>query len=79
MKTSRQKPYSKLNNLNINKIIEITYEIKVDLTKEDLIRARKYKAETKTESSVKGLFILTPDKSLFNGLKFIKNIKSNKI
>ena len=44
---------------------------------EDLLRARKNKIETKTEGNVKGIFILTPDKSLFNGLEFIKNIKSN--
>ena len=39
--------------------------------------ARKNKAKTKTEGNAKGLYILTPDQSLFNGLEFIKNTKSN--
>ena len=77
MKTSRQKPFSKVNNLNINKILKLTYEITVNLFKKDLLGARKNKAETKTEDNVKELFILTPKKSLFNGLELIKNIKSN--
>ena len=75
--TSRQKPFSKVNNLNINKILKLTYEITVNLFKNDLLGARKNKAETKTEDNVKELFILTPKKSLFNGLELIKNIKSN--
>ena len=44
---------------------------------EDLLRARKNKAETKTRGNGKELFILTPEKSLFNEIEFIKNIKSN--
>ena len=44
---------------------------------EDLLRARKNKAETKTKGNGKELFILTPEKSLFNEIEFIKNIKSN--
>ena len=75
MKTSRQKPFSKVNNLNDNK--KLRYEIKINLIKEDLSRSRKNKAKTKTEVNGKGLFILTPDKSLFNGPEFIKNMKSN--
>ena len=75
MKTSRQKPFRKVNNLNINKILKLTYKIKVNLIKEDLSRARKNNTKTKTECSAKSLFILTSDKSLFNGLEFIKNIK----
>ena len=53
------------------------YQIKTNLTKENLSRARKNKAKTKTEDNAKGLFILTPDNSLLNRLKLIKNIKSN--
>ena len=44
---------------------------------EDLLRARKNKAETKTEGNSKELFILTPEKSLFNEIEFIKNIRRN--
>ena len=46
--------------------------MKINLIKEDLSRSHKNKAKTKTEGSVnKGLFILIPDKLLFNGLEFI--------
>ena len=58
-------------------MLKLTYKIKVNLIKEDLSRARINKAKTKTEGNAKELFILTPDKSLFNGLEFVKNIKSN--
>ena len=75
-KISGQKLFSKVNTLNINKILKLLYEIKVNLIKEDLSRARKNKAKTKAEGNVKGLFIMTPDMPLFNGLEFIKNIKS---
>ena len=44
---------------------------------EDLSRARKNNTKTKKEGIAKGLCILTPGKSLFTGLKFIKNIKSS--
>ena len=44
---------------------------------EDLLRARKNKVETKTEGNGKGLLILNTEKSLFNEIEFIKNIKSN--
>ena len=49
--------------------------MKINLIQLDLSRARKNNTKTKTEGNAKGLFILTPDKSLFNGLEFIKNIK----
>ena len=58
-------------------ILKLMYQIKTNLTKENLSRARKNKAKTKTEDNAKGLFILTPDNSLLNRLKLIKNIKSN--
>ena len=58
-------------------MLKIRYQIKINLIKEDLSRARESKAKPKTGGNAKGLFILTPDKSLFNGLEFIKNIKSN--
>ena len=48
----------------------------MNLIKENLSRSRKNKAKTKTEGNAKGLFITTPDKSLFNGLEFIKNMKN---
>ena len=76
-KTRRQKPFRKVNNLNINKILKLTYETKVNLIKEDLPRARKNNTETKPEGNAKVLLILTADKSLFSGLELIKNIKSN--
>ena len=78
MKTSRQKPFSKVNNLNDDKKLKLRYKIKINLIEEDLSRSSKNKAKTKTERNAKGLFILTPDKSLFNTLEFIKNMKSNK-
>ena len=77
MKTSRQKPFSEVNNLNDNKKLRLRYEIKINLIKENLSRSRKNKAKTKTEGNAKGLFILNPDKSLFNGLEIIKNMKNN--
>ena len=61
----------------MNEILKPTYEIRVNLIRENLSRARKNKAKTKTEGNAKELFILTPEKSLFNGLDFVKNIKSN--
>ena len=75
--TSRQKPFSKVNNLNDNKKLKLKYEIKINSIKEDLPRSRKNKAKTKAEGNAKGLFILNPEKSLFNGLEFIKNMKNN--
>ena len=57
--------------------MRLRYEIKINLIKEDLSGSRKNKAKTKTEGNAKRLFILTRDKSLFNGLEFIKNMKSN--
>ena len=78
MKTSRQKPFSKVNNLNDDKKLKLRYKIKINLIEEDLSRSSKNKAKTKTERNAKGLFILTPDKSLFNALEFTKNMKSNK-
>ena len=51
----------------------------MNLIKENLSRSRKNKAKTKTEGNAKGLFILNPDKSLFNGLEIIKNMKNNEI
>ena len=78
MKTSRQKPFSIVSNLNDNKKLKLRYKIKINLIEEDLSRSSKNKAKTKTERNAKGLFILTPDKLLFNGLEFIKNMKSIK-
>ena len=78
MKTSRQKPFSEVNNLNDNKKLRLRYEIKINSIKEDISRTCKNKAKKKTEGNdKKGLFILNPDKSLFNGLEIIKNIKNN--
>ena len=77
MKISRQKPFSKVTNWNDNKKLKLKYEIKINLIKEDLSRSPKNKAKTKTEGNTKGLFILNPDKSLFNGLEIIKNMKNN--
>ena len=51
----------------------------MNLIKEDLSRSHKNKAKTKTEGNAKRLFILNPDKPLFNGLEIIKNIKNNEI
>ena len=76
-KFSRQKPFSKFNDLNDNKILKLRYKIKANLIKENLSMARKIKTKKKTEDNAKGLFILAPDKSLLNGLELIKNIKSN--
>ena len=45
--------------------------------KEDLSRSRKTKTKTKTEGNAKGLFLLNPDESLFNGLEFMNNMKNN--
>ena len=54
------------------KILKLRYEMKINLIKEDLSRSHKNKAKIKTEGSInKGLFILTPDKLLFNGPEFI--------
>ena len=77
-KPGEKKPFRKVNNLNDNKILKLTCNIKINLIKKDLSRARKNKVKTKTEGNAKRLFILTRDKSLFNGLEFIKNMKSNK-
>ena len=77
MKISRQKPFSKVTNWNDNKKLKLRYEIKINLIKEDLSRSHKNKAKTKTEGNTKGLFILTPDKLLFNGLEIIKNMKND--
>ena len=71
------KKLSKVNNLNDNKKLKLKYEIKINLIKEDLSRSRKNKAKTKTEGNAKRLFILNPDKSLFNGIEIIKNMKNN--
>ena len=57
--------------------MKLTCEIKINLIKKDLSRARKNKAKTKTEGNAKRLFILNPDKALFNGLEIIKNMKNN--
>ena len=76
-KTSRQKPFSNINNLNDNKKLKLRYEIKINLIKKELLRSRKNKAKIKTEGNAKGLFILNPDKWLFNGLGIIKNMKNN--
>ena len=76
-KTSRQKLFSKVNNVNDNKKLKLRYEIKINLVEEDLSRSLKNKAKKKTEGNAKGLFILNPDKSLFNGLEIIKNMKNN--
>ena len=77
MKTGRQNLVCKVNNLNDNKKLRLRYEIKINLIKEDVSRSRKNKAKTKTEGNAKGLFILNPDKSLFNGLEIIKKMKNN--
>ena len=42
---------------------------------EDLSRSRKNKSKTKTEGNAKELFILNPDKLLFNGLEIIKSME----
>ena len=57
--------------------VKLSYQIKRNLIKEYLSRSRKNKAKTKTEGNAKGLFILNPDKSLFNGLEIIKNMINN--
>ena len=57
--------------------LKLRYEFKINLIKEDLSRSHKNKAKTKTEGNTKGLFILNPGKSLFNGLEIIKNMKNN--
>ena len=57
--------------------MKLAYEIKVNSIKEDWSRACKDNTKTKIEGNAKGLFVLIPDKSLFNGLELIKNIKSN--
>ena len=77
MKTDRQNPFSKVNNINDNKKLRLMYEIKMILIKENLSRSRKNKGKTKTDSNAKGLFILNPDNLLFNGLEIIKNMKNN--
>ena len=76
-KSYRQKLFSKVNNLNDNKILKLKYKIEANLIKENLSMARRNKAKTKTEDNAKGLFILTSDKSLPTGLELLKNIKSN--
>ena len=43
--TSRQKPFSKVNKSNDNKILKLRYEIKINLIKEDLSWTRKNKAK----------------------------------
>ena len=55
----------------------LKYEIMVNLIMEDLIKVCKNKTKTKIESSFKGLFILTLDKSFFNRIELIKKLKSN--
>ena len=75
-KTSRQIAFSKIN-LNDNEKLRLRYEIKINLIKKGLSRSHKNKAKAKTEGNAKGLFILSPDKSLFNGLEIIKNKKNN--
>ena len=77
MKTRRQKPISKVNNLIVNKKLKLRYEIKINLIKKDLSRPCKTKTKTKTEGNAKRLFLLNPDESLFNGLEFMKNMKNN--
>ena len=67
----------KVNNLNDNKKLKLICEIKISIIKEDLSRSCKNKAETNTEGNDKGLFILNPDKSLFNGVQIINNMKNN--
>ena len=52
--------------------MRLRYEIKINLIKEDLSGSRKNKAKTKTEGNAKRLFILNPDKSLFNGIEIIE-------
>ena len=77
-KTSRQNPFSKVNNLNDDKKLRLRYEIKINLIKDNLSWSYKNKGKTKTEGNAKkGLIILNPDKSLFNGLEIIKNMKNN--
>ena len=76
-KTRGPNPFSKINSLNDNKKLRVRYEIKINLIKEDLPRSHKDRAKTKTEGNAKGSFILNPDKSLFNGLEIIKNMKNN--
>ena len=61
----------------IIKKVKLSYHIKINLIKEYLSRSRKNKAKTKTEGNAKGLFILNPHKSLFNGLEIIKNMINN--
>ena len=67
----------KVNNLNDNKKLKLICEIKISIIKEDLSRSCKNKAETNAEGNAKGLFILNPDKSLFNGVQIINNMKNN--
>ena len=56
---------------------QVDYNIlKSILWKEDLLMGCKNKNETKTDGNVKRLFILTLEKSLINGIKFIKETKS---
>ena len=63
--------------LSKNPLLKVTHEIKVNLIKEDLLRARKYRTEVKTvQVNMKSLFILTTDKSLFNGIEFIEKMKA---
>ena len=67
-----------MNNLNSYGILKLTYEIKVILIRKDSLKACKNETKTKTKDNVKELFILTLQKSFFNGIKFIKkNIQNN--
>ena len=67
-----------MNNLNSYGILKLTYEIKVNLIRKDSLKACKNETKTKTKDNVKELFILTLQKSFFNGIKFIKkNIQNN--
>ena len=63
-----------MNNLNSYGILKLTYEIKVNLIREDSLKACKNETKTKTKDNVKELFILTLQKSFFNGIKCIKKI-----
>ena len=47
MKTSRQKLFSKVDNLNDNKKLKLRYGMKINSIKEDLSRSSKNKAKTK--------------------------------
>ena len=53
MKTSRQKPFSEVNNLNDNKKLRSRYEIKINSIKEDISRTCKNKAKKRQRAMIK--------------------------